>query len=583
MTQMTKGGNLPVAASALRATLHWSGGAGVPDVDASALLLERDGQVSDDVDFVYYNQAQHPSGAVRHLGKSSGAQFTDVMEIDLAQVPAGFDKVVLAASADGGTFGQVPGLELVIADRVSGSDLVRFPMTATTETAFVGGEMYRHSGGWKFRAIGQGYSSGLAGLAAEFGISVDDGSAQGAAAPPAPLPIVEPPPPFVPAPLVAAPPVVEPAPPVVAAPPVYEPPPPPAPVYQPPPPAPVYEPPPPPAPVYEPPPPPPPAVEPPPAPYVEPQAAAAVPGVEPPAPWPPSEAPPASAWAVPSPPTPPVAPPPAPAPPVAASPPPPPPAAPPVAPPAPRQDPAQAYPQPQPPPQEQYPPPPPPPQEQYAQQPPPQQQYPPQPQAPEYPPAARPTAPAAPGSLILAHDWVSLAKPDGSPLQKLVVGIGWYPAPGLHNIDLDAAAIAFDAHGNKLEIVWHRNANEFMGALQHTGDSKTGTGAGDAESIVVDVGRLPDEVAAVVFTINSFTGQRFTDIAQAYFRIADQVTEQEIVRYDLSDTQPSTAVLMAILRRGTTGIWGVRAIGEFHETRFVKKLVDPAARHVTKQ
>jgi stress response protein SCP2 len=199
MTQMTKGGNLPVAASALRATLHWSGGAGVPDVDASALLLERDGQVSDDVDFVYYNQAQHPSGAVRHLGKSSGAQFTDVMEIDLAQVPAGFDKVVLAASADGGTFGQVPGLELVIADRVSGSDLVRFPMTATTETAFVGGEMYRHSGGWKFRAIGQGYSSGLAGLAAEFGISVDDGSAQGAAAPPAPLPIVEPPPPFVPA------------------------------------------------------------------------------------------------------------------------------------------------------------------------------------------------------------------------------------------------------------------------------------------------------------------------------------------------------------------------------------------------
>ncbi|MDT4957362.1 MAG: hypothetical protein QOD31_1161, partial [Pseudonocardiales bacterium] len=303
MTQMTKGGNLPVAASALRATLHWSGGAGVPDVDASALLLERDGQVSDDVDFVYYNQAQHPSGAVRHLGKSSGAQFTDVMEIDLAQVPAGFDKVVLAASADGGTFGQVPGLELVIADRVSGSDLVRFPMTATTETAFVGGEMYRHSGGWKFRAIGQGYSSGLAGLAAEFGISVDDGSAQGAAAPPAPLPIVEPPPPFVPAPLVAAPPVVEPAPPVVAAPPVYEPPPPPAPVYQPPPPAPVYEPPPPPAPVYEPPPPPPPAVEPPPAPYVEPQAAAAVPGVEPPAPWPPSEAPPASAWAVPPPPT----------------------------------------------------------------------------------------------------------------------------------------------------------------------------------------------------------------------------------------------------------------------------------------
>jgi stress response protein SCP2 len=222
---------------------------------------------------------------------------------------------------------------------------------------------------------------------------------------------------------------------------------------------------------------------------------------------------------------------------------------PPVAPPG-QPDPAQAYPQ----------------------QPPPQQQYP-----------QQPAAPAATGALTLRHDWVSLSRPDGSPLQKLVVGIGWYPAPGINNVDLDAAAIAFDAQGNKLEIVWHRNNTEFNGAIQHTGDSKTGKGAGDAESIGVDVGALPAEVAAVVFTINSFTGQRFTDITQAYFRIADQQTEQDIVRFDLSDTQPSTAVLMAILRRGTTGIWGVRAIGEFHETRFVKKLVDPAARHVTKQ
>jgi stress response protein SCP2 len=533
MTQMTKGGNLPVAASALRATLLWPGGAGVPDVDASALMLERDGQVSDDVDFVYYNQAQHPSGAVRHLGKSSGAQFTDVMEIDLGQVPADFDKVVLAASADGGTFGQVPGLELVIADRVSGADVARFAMTATTETAFVCGELYRHTSGWKFRAIGQGYSSGLAGLAAEFGISVDDGSSP-APAPQhaAPLPVVEPPPPFVPAAVVAAP-VVEPPAPVVAAAPVYEPPPP-APVYEPPPPPPVQA---------------PPSV------------------IEPPAPWPAAEAPPASAWAAPAPPAPPVAtppppaapfaPPPPPAPPVAVPPPvavapPAPPPPPPVAPPPVQPDPAQAYPQQ------------PAPQEQYAQQQP------------------APVTRAASGPLVLGHDWVSLSNPDGSPLQKLLVGVGWFPVPGMYNIDLDSAAIAFDAQGNKLEIVWHRNANEFDGALQHTGDSKTGAAAGDAESIVVDVARLPNEVAAVVFTINSFTGQRFTDIAQAYFRIADHATNQEILRYDLSDTQPSTAVLMAILRRGATGIWGVRAIGEFHDNRFVKKLVEPAARHVTR-
>jgi len=206
MTQMTKGGNVPIAASALRATLLWSGGAGVPDVDASALLLSADGKVSSDADFVYYNQPQHASGAVRHLGKSSAAQFSDAIEIDLAQVPPGFERIVLAASADGGTFGQVPGLELLLADRVSGGELARFAMTATNETAFVGGELYRHSGNWKFRAVGQGYSSGLAGIAADFGIGVDDGGS----IPPAPQPVlappavVPPPPPPPPPPLLDA-------------------------------------------------------------------------------------------------------------------------------------------------------------------------------------------------------------------------------------------------------------------------------------------------------------------------------------------------------------------------------------------
>jgi stress response protein SCP2 len=209
--------------------------------------------------------------------------------------------------------------------------------------------------------------------------------------------------------------------------------------------------------------------------------------------------------------------------------------------------------------------------------------YPP-PAAPPPPPPPQPQAQAAPlptGSIGLRrNEWISLARPDGVPLLKLVVGAGWQPVPGLANIDLDASVIAFDAEGKKLEIVWHRNANEYMGALQHTGDSKTGTTAGDSEAILIDLGRLPNEVAALVFTINSFTGQRFTDIAQAYFRMLDHQSGEELVRFDLSDTQPSTAVLMAIVRRGGTEVWGVRAIGEFHDTRFVKKLVDPAARHV---
>ncbi|PZS12328.1 MAG: stress protein [Pseudonocardiales bacterium] len=550
MTQMTKGGNVPVAALALRATLLWLGGAGVPDVDASALLLQADGKVSGDADFVYYNQPAHPSNAVRYLGKSSAAQFSDVIEIDLAQLPAGFDRVLLAASADGGTFGQVPGLELLLTDRVSGADVARFAMSATTETAFVGGELYRHSGGWKFRAVGQGYSSGLAGLAADFGIGVDDGgAATPAAAAPAPEPVVVPPAaqppaaqPAVPEPPVAAPPVVAPpvvaqplpAPPVVAAAPLPAPP------------------------VVA-----PPVVTPPPIPMPEPLVAPETAAASYSAPAPAEAAPPKPgygppAWA-PPPPRPVAAPVP-------------PPASPPAAPPAAPQDyPPAVYPAPA------APAPP-------ATPPPPQHQQPSPPAGPAYPPAPPPASATllSSGSLNLRRsEWISLVKPDGTALHRLVVGVGWFPAPGASNIDLDASVIAFDAQANKLEIVWHRNANEFMGALQHTGDSKTGATEGDAEAILVDLARLPERVAALVFTINSFTGQRFTDITRAYFRMADQLTEQEVVRFDLSDTQPSTAVLMAIVRRGTTGVWGVRAIGEFHDTRFVKKLVEPAARHVT--
>ncbi|MFN2518162.1 MAG: TerD family protein [Jatrophihabitantaceae bacterium] len=521
MTQMTKGGNVPIAAVALRATLLWSGGAGVPDVDASALLLQADGKVSSDADFVYYNQPQHPSNAVRHLGKSSAVQFSDVIEIDLAQLAPGVDRVVLGASADGGTFGQVPGLELLLTDRVSGTDVARFAMTATDEAAIVGGELYRHSGSWKFRAVGQGYRSGLAGLAADFGIGVDDGSAAAEQAEaPAPQPVVAPP---VVAPPVVAPPVV--APPVVA-PPVVAPP------------------------VVA----PPPAAEPPP-----PMAGYAAPAWAPPPGPVASQVPPA-----PSPAVPPAYPPPGYSPPVAPQPPPPPPVTPPP-PPFPQLPPpaaASGYPDAAPP--------------EYA-------EVPPAPQAAAVPPAPQAAAtPLSTGSLHLRPtEWVSLVNPDGTALQRLVVGVGWHPAPGIANIDLDASVIAFDAQASKLEIVWHRHANEFMGALQHTGDSKTGAADGDAESIVVDLARLPAQVAALVFTINSFTGQHFTDIAHAYFRMADQLTGQEVARFDLSDTQPSTAVLMAIVRRGTTGVWGVRAIGEFHDTRFVKKLVEPAARHVT--
>ncbi|MFJ3662706.1 TerD family protein [Streptomyces sp. NPDC090119] len=181
---MPKGSNTPVPTTALRVEVTRRAGPGIPDVDASALLLAN-GRVRADSDLVFYNQPAHPSGAVRHQGKeTTGAQVTDTLLVDLARVEAGIERIVLAASADGGTFGQVPGLAVQISDAVTGDAAARFDSTgATVETAFVLGEFYRRQGSWKFRAVGQGYDSGLAGLATDFGITVD--VPQHPAAPPA--------------------------------------------------------------------------------------------------------------------------------------------------------------------------------------------------------------------------------------------------------------------------------------------------------------------------------------------------------------------------------------------------------------
>ncbi|MDT9691991.1 VWA domain-containing protein [Streptomyces sp. P9(2023)] len=177
-TSLSKGANLPVGSPVVRAELSWSAGAGAPDADASALLLTAAGRVRDDGDFVFYNQPAHPSGAVRHLGKRQGEGVTsDTVEVDLRGIEPAVDRVVLCASADGGTFGQMSGLTLRLLDSGTGAELARFAMTATTETAFIGGELYRRAGQWKFRAVGQGYASGLAGLATDFGISVDEAPA----------------------------------------------------------------------------------------------------------------------------------------------------------------------------------------------------------------------------------------------------------------------------------------------------------------------------------------------------------------------------------------------------------------------
>ncbi|MGW1895427.1 TerD family protein [Streptomyces sp. NPDC002004] len=186
---MPKGSNVPVGVPAVRIELGWRSGPGVPDADASALLLVS-GKVRSDGDFVFYNQPVHPSGAVRHEGKRHDAgQVTDVLLVDLARLEPAVERVVLAASADGGTFGQVPGLFVRVSDAADGTEIARFDSTdATVETAFLLGELYRRQGTWKFRAVGQGYDRGLEGLATDFGITVDEPQHTASPAPVAPAP-----------------------------------------------------------------------------------------------------------------------------------------------------------------------------------------------------------------------------------------------------------------------------------------------------------------------------------------------------------------------------------------------------------
>ncbi len=205
---MPKGSNTPVPTTALRVDVGRRSGPGVPDADASALLLTG-GKVRSDDDFVFYNQPAHASGAVRHEGKrDAGGRVTDTLLVDLARVEPGIETVILAASCDGGTFGQVPDLSIEVKDAANGTVAARFDSTgATTETAFVLGEFYRRQGAWKFRAVGQGYSSGLEGLATDYGITVDEPqhtpaapAVSAAPVPPVAPPVTVPPPPAPPAP-----------------------------------------------------------------------------------------------------------------------------------------------------------------------------------------------------------------------------------------------------------------------------------------------------------------------------------------------------------------------------------------------
>ncbi|GAA2486460.1 TerD family protein [Actinocorallia cavernae] len=399
---MTPGSNVPLSAARITVDV-----AAPVRLDVSGLLLTGDGKVRSDDDFIFYNQPSGPGVAYR----SGGGTAPDAITVDTAAVPPDIEKIVVTASPDaaGQTF---QGIEptATVRDADGGAVLATFtPPQLGTETALVVVEVYRRGGQWKVRAVGQGYANGLAGIATDFGVTVEEPAAAPA------------------------------APPQAAAPPV--------------------------------------------------------------------------------------------APPVAAS----------MAPPM-----------------------------------------------PAAPPAAPPAPAPAPGSgkinldkgrvSLQKNQTVSLVKGGRPLLSQVRMGLGWEPAFRGADIDLDASVIAYGPQRNHIDSCYFGKLTILKGAVKHSGDNLTGEGAGDDEVIVVDLGRIPQEATGLVFTVNSFSGQKFTDVAKAYCRLVDAATDEELVRFDLTQAEPQTGVLMAKLIRQFSGEWEMTAIGDFVKARTVRNMVDPAAK-----
>ncbi|WP_018545787.1 TerD family protein [Streptomyces sp. LaPpAH-108] len=391
---MTPGSNVPLPAARVSVDV-----AAPVRLDVSGLLLTADGKVRSDADFIFYNQPSGPGVAYR-----SGGGAPDAITVDTAAVPPDIEKIVVTASPDaaGQTF---QGIEptATIRDADGGAVLATFtPPSLGSETALVVVEIYRRNGQWKARAVGQGYANGLAGIATDFGVTVEE-PAQPAAAPAPQQPVSQP----------------------SAAPPM-----------------------------------------------------------------------------------------------------------------------------------------------------------------PSAPPAQ--PAPPAPGAgkvnldkgrvSLRKNETVSLVKGGAPLLSRVQMGLGWEPAYRGKDIDLDASVIAYGPQRNAVDACYFGKLSILNGAIKHSGDNLTGEGGGDDEVITVDLGRVPQEVTGLVFTVNSFSGQKFTEVAKAYCRLIDPVTGEELVRFDLTSAEPQTGVLMAKFVRQYSGEWDMTALGDFVKARTVKNMMGPGAK-----
>jgi tellurium resistance protein TerD len=152
------------------------------DLDASALMLGADGKILSDSHFIFFNNLKSPDGSVEHTGDNKtgeGEGDDEAIKVDLSAVPADVDKISVAVSIydaepRGQSFGQVRNAFIRVVNQDGGAEITRYDLSedASTETAMIFGELYRNAAEWKFRAVGQGYSSGLRGIAQDFGVNV---------------------------------------------------------------------------------------------------------------------------------------------------------------------------------------------------------------------------------------------------------------------------------------------------------------------------------------------------------------------------------------------------------------------------
>ena len=187
---LTKGGNISLTKQAPNLAsvvvgLGWdprtTSGADF-DLDASAIMADDNGKAVSDRHFVFFNNLKSPDGSVEHSGDNltgGGEGDDEQIKVSLTDVPAVVDKIVFPVSiyeADsrGQNFGQVRNAFIRIVNQADNNELARYDLTedASTETAMIFGELYRNGSEWKFRAVGQGYASGLAGIAMDFGVNV---------------------------------------------------------------------------------------------------------------------------------------------------------------------------------------------------------------------------------------------------------------------------------------------------------------------------------------------------------------------------------------------------------------------------